>query len=110
MIIGILTNTVPTIFWAVYYVYRDPDLLAALREEISKISTPAKKDDGSCTWTIKNVDLKNCAPLLAATINETFRHRTCGISSRFVTDATTLKGQYLFKKGTIMELPNNIIH
>ncbi|KFY03257.1 hypothetical protein O988_01600 [Pseudogymnoascus sp. VKM F-3808] len=110
MIIGILTNTVPTIFWAVYYVYRDADLLASLRNEISKIATPAINADGSRIWTIKNVDLKNSAPLLTATINETFRHRTCGISSRFVTETTTLKDQYLLKKGTIMELPNNVIH
>lgn len=111
MIIGILTNTVPTIFWAVYYVYRDADLLASLREEISQIATPTESAQGaSRTWTIKNIDLKSKAPLLTATINETFRHRTCGISSRFVTENVTLKDQYLLKKGTIMELPNNVLH
>ncbi|RJE20947.1 Cytochrome p450 [Aspergillus sclerotialis] len=111
MIIGILTNTVPTIFWAVYYVYRDADLLASLRDEISQIATSMKstQEDGR-TWTIKNIDLKTKAPLLAATINETFRHRTCGISSRYVTEDVTLNGQYLLKKGTIMELPNNALH
>ncbi|KAE8378305.1 cytochrome P450 [Aspergillus bertholletiae] len=111
MIIGILTNTVPTIFWAVYYVYRDADLLAALRDEISQIATPKTVEGGSSrTWTIKNIDLKTKAPLLTATINETFRHRTCGISSRFVTQDVTLKNEYLIKKGTVMELPNNVLH
>lgn len=111
MIIGILTNTVPTIFWAVYYVYRDADLLASLRDELSKIATPTESaEGGSRTWTIKNIDLKSKAPLLTATINETFRHRTCGISSRYVTENITLKDQYLLKKGTIMELPNNALH
>ncbi|CAG8952976.1 hypothetical protein HYFRA_00003166 [Hymenoscyphus fraxineus] len=110
MIIGILTNTVPTIFWAVYYVYRNEKLLAALRNEIGKIAE-LKTVNGKRTWTIKNVDLKTKAPLLTATINETFRHRTCGISSRFVTETTTLKDQqYLIKKNTVMELPNNVLH
>lgn len=110
MIIGILTNTVPTIFWAVYYVYRDATLLQDLREEISKIAIKTASEEGEPTWTIKNVDLKSQAQLLAATIDETFRHRTCGISSRYVTEDVTLKGQYLLKKGTIMELPNNALH
>lgn len=111
MIIGILTNTVPTIFWAVYYVYRDANLLASLRDEISQIATPTESAQGDgLTWTIKNIDLKTKAPLLTATINETFRHRTCGISSRYVTEDITLKDQYLLKKGTIMELPNNALH
>jgi cytochrome P450 len=111
MIIGILTNTVPTIFWAVYYVYSNADLLASLRDEISQIATPTESaDGGSRTWTIKNIDLKSKAPLLTATINETFRHRTCGISSRYVTENITLQDQYLLKKGTIMELPNNVLH
>jgi cytochrome P450 len=110
MIIGILTNTVPTIFWAVYYVYRDPKLLQELRNELSKIAAKSTGEDGKPTWTIKNVDLKNKGPLLTATIDETFRNRTCGISSRYVTEDVVLKDQYLLKKGTIMELPNNALH
>lgn len=38
MIIGILTNTVPAIFWAVYYVYRNASLLEKLRQELMPFS------------------------------------------------------------------------
>ncbi|USP74927.1 uncharacterized protein yc1106_02201 [Curvularia clavata] len=110
MIIGILTNTVPTIFWAVYYIYRDAQLLKDLREEISEFAVKTTNGQGESIWTIKNVDLNKRAKLLAAAIDETFRHRTCGISSRYVTEDITLDDQYLLKKGTIMELPNNALH
>ncbi|KAK0618496.1 cytochrome P450, partial [Bombardia bombarda] len=111
MIIGILTNTVPTIFWAVYYVYRDPSLLAALREELSAIAIKGKdKQTGKTAWTLRQGDIRDKARLLAATIDETFRHRTCGISSRFVTEDVVLNDKYLLKQGVVCELPNNVIH
>jgi len=110
MIIGILTNTVPTMFWAIYYVYRDPELLKSLREALMQIATKKTNDDGTTTWTMKSADLKDKVPLLTATINETFRHRTCGISSRFVTEDVVLNERYALRKGTVVELPNNVLH
>ncbi len=111
MIIGILTNTVPTIFWAIYYVFRDPSLLEKLREEISAIAIRGKdKTTGAPVWTLPSSGLKQKCPLLTATINETLRHRTCGISSRMVTEDCVLNDKYLLKKGTVCELPNNVLH
>ncbi|KAM4067571.1 cytochrome p450 [Hirsutella rhossiliensis] len=111
MIIGILTNTVPTIFWAVYYVYRDSALLEKLRQEIAPLAELSiDSETGSKTWTLPVSGLKERCPLLVATINETLRHRTCGISSRMVTEDVLLSDRYLLKKGTICELPNNVLH
>lgn len=111
MIIGILTNTVPTIFWAVYYVYRDASLLEQLRREIAAIATCGEDDlTGAPVWTLPSLGLKTKCPLLTATINETMRHRTCGISSRLVTEDCVLNDRYLLKQGTVCELPNNVLH
>ncbi|KAI1138328.1 cytochrome P450 [Hypoxylon sp. FL0543] len=111
MIIGILTNTVPTIFWAVYYVYRDASLLASLREELASIATKGTDaKTGEPSWTMRSSDIRDKCRLLAATIDETFRHRTCGISSRFVTEDVVLNNRYLLKSGTVCELPNNVLH
>ncbi|KAI2616503.1 cytochrome P450 [Hypoxylon sp. NC1633] len=111
MIIGILTNTVPTIFWAVYYVYRDASLLASLREELASIATKGTDaKTGKQSWTMPSSDIRDKCRLLAATIDETFRHRTCGISSRFVTEDVVLNDRYLLKIGTVCELPNNVLH
>ncbi|WQF86395.1 Putative cytochrome P450 [Colletotrichum destructivum] len=111
MIIGILTNTVPTIFWAVYYVYRDPSLLEKLRQEIAAVAIRGTdKKTGAPAWTLPTSALKEKCPLLTAVINETLRHRTCGISSRMVTEDCVLNNKYLLKKGTVCELPNNVLH
>ncbi|KAK1959904.1 cytochrome P450 [Colletotrichum sublineola] len=111
MIIGILTNTVPTIFWAVYYVYRDSSLLEKLRQEISAVAIRGKNEKtGAPAWTLPTSTLKGKCPLLTAVINETLRHRTCEISSRMVTEDCVLNNKYFLKKGTVCELPNNVLH
>lgn len=111
MIIGILTNTVPTIFWAIYYVYSDPSILEKLREEISSVAIAGvDKETGKPVWTLRSSDLKAKCLYLTATINETLRMRTCGISSRIVTEDVVLSNRYLLKQGTVCELPNNVLH
>ena len=49
MIIDILTNTVSTIFWAVYYVYRNLELLQQLREELGSVVAQGRdKQTSNC--------------------------------------------------------------
>ncbi|KID89333.1 cytochrome P450, partial [Metarhizium majus ARSEF 297] len=111
MIIGILTNTVPAIFWAVYYVYRDASLLEELRQELMPFSVSSIHSETGCkVWTLRVSDLKDKCRLLVATINETLRHRTCGISSRMITEDIWLNDKYLLKKNSVCELPNKVLH
>lgn len=110
MIIGILTNTVPAGFWMIFYIWSTSGVLDELREKIDKIIIRKIQEDGRSRLTLRSADIKENCPLLNATMQETLRMRTCGISSRIVTDDIVLNDQYLVKKNSVMELPNNIIH
>lgn len=110
MIIGVLTNTVPAGFWMTYYIWSTPGLLDELRGELDKIIIRETQPDGRPKLTLRSADIKQDCPLLYATMQETLRMRTCGISSRIVTEDIVLNDQYLVKKDSVMELPNNIIH
>ncbi|KID84407.1 cytochrome P450 [Metarhizium guizhouense ARSEF 977] len=52
MIIGILTNTVPAIFWAVYYVYRDASLPEELRQELMPFSVSSIDSETGCNLDV----------------------------------------------------------
>ena len=53
-----VTNVVPTVFWMLSYIYSDPDLLQALREEVAFLGNP-----------LDVTKLRSC-PLLISTFQE----------------------------------------
>lgn len=118
MIIGILTNTVPSGFWMIYFMYSQPDLLAELREELDAIVEPISKysehgadtNDGAYTHVLNLNRIKDECPLFNGTWQETLRSTTCGISSRIVTRDILLNDRFLLKKDAVVELPNNATH
>ena len=101
---AILVNSVPTAFWTLWQVYSNHEILHAVREEVDAI-TSAK--EGRKTITLPN--LKNL-PILASTIQETLRHRSCGIGARMVLEDTILEGKYHLKKGSYVMLDNRSLH
>ncbi|EKG16279.1 Cytochrome P450 [Macrophomina phaseolina MS6] len=110
MIIGVLTNTVPAGFWMVFYIWTNPEILAQLREEVGKVVVERTDADGTPLRVLSMVDLKNSCPLLNGAFSETLRMRTCGISSRVVTQDIVINKEYLLKQGSVVELPNHVTH
>ncbi len=109
MIIGILTNTVPSGFWMIYFMYSQPTLLAELRRELDAIVEPASLyyDDDDDQEEKEKKKKKNekgytharpqppphqrrLPPFFNNTWHETLlRSTTCGISSRMTTSPAT---------------------
>ena len=107
--IGLLVNTAPTLFWTLMYIFSDAHLLSALRNELNAIlETQFTKD-----FVEKKLDvrrLKNECPLLNSTFKEVLRLHASSLSSRFVTEDTTVKGDIFLKKGSVVHIPSAILH
>ena len=68
--IAILANTVPTVFWTIFYIYSDPKLLTDVRRQVDGI-TNISNDRRSREIRISK--LKN-ATLIASALQEALRH------------------------------------
>ena len=106
---AILVNTAPASFWTLFFIYSVPGLLEGSRKEIDSIVTTSHGDDG-LTRIINISNLKQHCPLLTSTFQETLRYCSIGTSVREVMEDTILDGQWLLKKGSMVQMPNRIIH
>jgi len=109
-VIAMLVNTLPSAFWMLYYIYKQPVLLAELRTEIAAIVHEGRDTSGVRTRTIGVKDLKASCPLLNSTWMEVLRHHADGSSFREVTADTVLENKYLLKKGNVVQMPAIVIH
>ena len=107
-LVAILVNTVPTLFFLLAHIFMDPSLLAATREEISENALRESEDaGGKVVFDMSSVRSK-CA-ILNSTLQETLRVYSEGASARYVTQDTEV-GQFLLKKGNVLQIPNAVIH
>ncbi|XP_021052177.1 25-hydroxycholesterol 7-alpha-hydroxylase [Mus pahari] len=108
-----LANTIPAMFWTMYYVLRHPEAIEALRDEIDSFlqSTGQKKGPGiSVHFTREQLDSLVC---LESTILEALR--LCSYSSiiREVQedmDFSTESESYSLRKGDFLALFPPLIH
>ena len=110
MIIGILTNTVPSGFWMIFYMYSQPTLLGELRVELDRVIELENDSSAEHTHILNLHRIKAECPLLNAVWQEVLRTTTCGISSRIVTRDILLNDRFLLKKNSVVELPNHVTH
>lgn len=101
--IGVLSNTVPSIFWTLFEIYSRPQLLIALREEIEKHAL--RIDEFNGTHTIDLADIKDQCPFLLSTFQEVLRLRSYGAPTRIVYRDTVLNDRYLLKAGGVLQMP-----
>lgn len=101
---AILVNSVPTAFWTLWQVFSDCKILDAVRGEVDAITNV---EEGRNTITLHN--LKDL-PLLASTIQETLRHRSCGIGARIILEDTVLADRHCLKKGSYVMFDNRALH
>lgn len=108
-LIGVLNNTVPTMFWSLCAVLASsPSLIHKMREEVSQ----AVERDGS-RFIIDIGQLKSRTSLPLSIYHETLRQRNSFSASRFVMEDTWIKadsGSYLLKAGAVVQVPADIIH
>jgi hypothetical protein len=99
-------NFPPTLFWTIYEIYSRPELLQAVREEIS--SKAVQKSDTDFVLDITALQTQ-CHILLSA-FQETQRTRHSQVAFRIVVEDILLDGQYLLKKGNYVHLPAKPVH
>jgi len=106
------SNTVPTVFWFLCYVFSDPTLVENITAE-TKAIVVVSTTDGITTNTLDVSKLPTSCPWLVAAWNEALRLTNSQVSTRLVTADTTLsdgKKTYLLKQGSILQMPAGPIH
>ncbi|KAH8657754.1 cytochrome P450 [Xylariales sp. PMI_506] len=120
MLFVAVTNSIPIMFWMVAYIFRDPQLIADLQQELLKIVKETEHADGKpreCTFDVST--FSTSAPLLNAVYNEVLRLQGRQMGSRTVmqdvvlnyspTDGGESRG-YLLKKGATLLMPALTTH
>lgn len=106
--IGVLNNTVPASFWMLLFVNSHPGLLNDIREELDSVVT--KKIENGLVRCLDITLLKTNCPLLISTFQEVLRYRASSVSVREVMQDTVLDGQWLLKKGSMVQMPSRVFH
>uniref|UniRef100_A0A8D2D5Q6 25/26-hydroxycholesterol 7alpha-hydroxylase n=1 Tax=Sciurus vulgaris TaxID=55149 RepID=A0A8D2D5Q6_SCIVU len=102
-----VANTIPAMFWAMYYLLQHPEAMEALRDEIDCLlkSTGQKKESGfSLHLTREQLDSLVC---LESIIFEVFRLHSYSSVIRFVQEDFTFNsenGDYCLRKGDLIAI------
>lgn len=108
VLLGILANTIPAIFYMLLHVISDPILLRDVREEIERTSLQYNADEK--THYLKVLTMREKCSLLYSTFQEMLRCHALGSSVRYVREDILLQDQYLLKKGMVVQMPMAVMH
>ncbi|PQE30997.1 cytochrome p450 protein [Rutstroemia sp. NJR-2017a WRK4] len=105
--IAIMTNTVPTAFWTIFYIFSDPKVLEEVRKQVTAITW---KDEllerGGLKRRINLGKLKD-APILFSVQQEALRFRATGTGPRMVMEDTD---KFLLRKCSVVIIANRALH
>ncbi|KUJ08300.1 cytochrome P450 [Mollisia scopiformis] len=102
------TNTVPSVFYMICYIFSKPDLINPLREEVGKLMTRKTRDGGEVE-SLNISQLQSDCPLLTACFHETLRLNKTGASVRTILEDVKLDNQYFLKKGAFLQIPTGVM-
>ena len=108
ILLGILANTIPSVFYMLVHVLSDPDLLRDVREELEM--TSIRYDTSENTRCLKIVTMREKCVLLHSIFQEVLRMHALGASVRYVREDVVLHDQYLLKKGMVVQMPMAVMH
>lgn len=106
-LIGILANTIPSLFYMLVRIYSDQKLLRNIRAELENTAV-LKCGEGSRKILI--LSMREKCFLLHSTFQELLRFHAKGASARYVREDTLLDDQYLLKKGMVVQMPMAVMH
>ena len=111
MMIAVLSNTVPSAFWLVSYIFADPELLAEVRNEIDQCVSVGTTN--KCI--INATKLKTECPLFFSVMREMLRVTACVNINRIALEDTPLTNHktgetYVLKKGGMVHVATTVIH
>jgi hypothetical protein len=105
--IGILSNTVPSTFWALFEIYSRPDLLADLRKEIIGNALSVDGQDNESASGVHVIDLakiRDGCHNLVSTFQEMLRMRSNAVLTRVVCKDIMLNDEYHLKAGSVLQM------
>lgn len=107
-LLGVLANTIPSIFYMLVHIYSDPGLLADIRAELSHAGLFGTPEDMAKNSSL--LMIPELCPLLHSTWQELLRVHALGQSSRYVLEDAMLDDKFLLKKGMIVQIPMAVMH
>ncbi|EFR05040.1 hypothetical protein MGYG_08045 [Nannizzia gypsea CBS 118893] len=109
--IGVLSNTVPSLFWLTFDIFSRPELLEKLRQEVWENAVhPSVDSEGNTVHSLDVADIRNKCTLLLATFQEMLRIRSNSATIRTVLEDVEVNNQYLLKKGSMLLLPAQFLN
>ena len=108
VLLDILANIIPTMFYTVIHIYSDKELLQQIREELETTSVENSSDD--TTRTLNIVTMREKCSLLHATFKEVVRHHALDSSVRYVREDVLLDDQYLLRQCMVVQIPMTVLH
>lgn len=108
-------NAVPTLFWLLLHILRDPALIARIRSELLSFAVVSQDStDGRRDVTMDITNFETELPLLVSCYRETMRITNHSVSNRRMMNdlaITTQDGRsYMLKKGVDVQLPAGVTH
>lgn len=108
VLLGILANMIPAIFYMLIHLLSDPDLLRDIRAELQATSVEISPDGP--TRILNVMTMREKCILLHSTFQETLRVHALGSSVRYVREDILLADPYLLKKGNVVQMPMAVMH
>lgn len=106
-LIGILANTIPSLFYMLVRIYADDRLLRDIREELENTAVLNYREK---LKKLLILSMREKCHLLHSTFQELLRFHAKGAGSRYVREDTMLDDRYLLKKGMIIQMPMAVMH
>lgn len=107
-LIGILANTIPSIFYTLLHIYSDSVLISDIRDELETsgfVGTPENIAQNPGLLTMPEM-----CPLLYSTWQEVLRVHALGAGSRYILEDVMLEDTFLLRKGMVVQMPMAVMH
>jgi cytochrome P450 len=105
-LIGLVSNTIPAMFWCLFDLYYRQKLLDEIREEIEANALIIATDG---TYRINLTAIREQCPLLLSTFQEILRTRSNSSPTRLVLKDTLLAEKYLLKAGNTVSIVSELV-
>ncbi|XP_023401507.2 cytochrome P450 7B1 [Loxodonta africana] len=108
-----VANTIPTVFWAMYYLLRHPEAMAALRDEIDRLLQSTGQKKGSEFFIDFTREQLDSLVYLESIVLEVLRLCSFSTTIRFVEEDFALpveSGECLLRKGDLVAIFPPALH
>ena len=107
-LIGVLANTVPSIFYTLVHIYSDSQLITDIRDELETSGFMGTPEDISLNPDL--LAMPETCPLLYSTWQEVLRIHALGAGARYILEDVMLDDTFLLRKGMVVQLPMAVMH